>query len=148
MKCVFISSYPTSKSGHLVQKLLALCFLISRRSDSTLRCCLTRSGNKGSPVRASNLNQSIQCSLFMVPSLSRAISPTCSLWYHLCLTFDPLANDVYGSICQPITRGAYVVPYGQVGKKSKLGQDPDNKLGQAFWALCEQLVTDSEKVKS
>ncbi|KAG0152365.1 hypothetical protein CROQUDRAFT_649757 [Cronartium quercuum f. sp. fusiforme G11] len=42
-------------------------------------------------------------------------------------------------------RGAYLVPYGQVGRKSKFAQDLDGKLGQEFWSLCEKLVTEAEK---
>ncbi|KAH9812023.1 hypothetical protein DFH28DRAFT_1130264 [Melampsora americana] len=41
-------------------------------------------------------------------------------------------------------KAAYLVPYGQVGRKSLLAQDPDGKLGQQFWSLCEKLVADTE----
>ncbi|PLW12727.1 hypothetical protein PCANC_18151 [Puccinia coronata f. sp. avenae] len=37
-------------------------------------------------------------------------------------------------------RAAYLVPYGQVGRKSYLAEDPDGKLGRQFWHLCENLM--------
>lgn len=44
-------------------------------------------------------------------------------------------------------RGAYLVPYGQLGRKSKYAQDPDGKLGHALWVLCEKLLADEKKRK-
>ncbi|KAH9459966.1 hypothetical protein Pst134EB_008177 [Puccinia striiformis f. sp. tritici] len=41
-------------------------------------------------------------------------------------------------------RAAYLVPYGQVGRKSLLAQDHDGKLGQQFWNLCERLMQAAE----
>ncbi|PLW31320.1 hypothetical protein PCASD_13656 [Puccinia coronata f. sp. avenae] len=42
-------------------------------------------------------------------------------------------------------RAAYLVPYGQVGRKSHLAMDCDGKLGKEFWYLCENLMQNSEE---
>lgn len=47
-------------------------------------------------------------------------------------------------ITQSKLRAAYLVPYGQLGRKSKLAQDHDGKLAQQFWHLCEKLVSDTK----
>ncbi|PLW12726.1 hypothetical protein PCANC_18150 [Puccinia coronata f. sp. avenae] len=42
-------------------------------------------------------------------------------------------------------RAAYLVPYGQVGRKSYLAEDSDGKLGGQFWHLCENLMKAAEE---
>ncbi|KAG0149844.1 hypothetical protein CROQUDRAFT_653134 [Cronartium quercuum f. sp. fusiforme G11] len=63
--------------------------------------------------------------------------------------YDGAQTQLYAATSPEIEekdlRGAYLVPYGQIGKKSKLAQDLDGKLGQDFWNLCEKLILDSEQ---
>ncbi|MBW0521214.1 hypothetical protein O181_060929 [Austropuccinia psidii MF-1] len=41
-------------------------------------------------------------------------------------------------------KAAYLVPYGQVAKKSPEAEDIGGRLGQQFWELCETLVQRAE----
>lgn len=41
-------------------------------------------------------------------------------------------------------RASYLVPYGQVGKKTCVAEDKDGKLGRQFWLLAESLMKAAE----
>ncbi|KAH9811256.1 hypothetical protein DFH28DRAFT_1085079 [Melampsora americana] len=78
------------------------------------------------------------------------------LSFLLSLSFDPLIKafmsdvnqgaltQLYAATSPEIEiknlKGAYLVPYGQVGRKSKYAQDLDGKLGEALWRLCEMVL--------
>lgn len=41
-------------------------------------------------------------------------------------------------------KAEYLIPFGEIGSKSKLAEDKEGKLGREFWSLCEKLVADAD----
>ncbi|KAG0147847.1 hypothetical protein CROQUDRAFT_655640 [Cronartium quercuum f. sp. fusiforme G11] len=61
---------------------------------------------------------------------------------------DGAITQLYAATCPEVKekqlKGAYLVPFGKLGKKSTLGEDKEGKLGREFWSLCENLVAVAE----
>ncbi|KAH9811257.1 hypothetical protein DFH28DRAFT_464746 [Melampsora americana] len=166
-----------SSSGWARYKMSKLCNLLfnnelqKRLKDTSIICLAVHPGfvytglgdhllptrTRSEPLSSASVGD-ILISLKVIGLRCYAVMFFWMLWF-----FDPLIKvfisnakqgaqtQLYAATSPEIEskklKGAYLVPYGQLGRKSEYAQDPDGKLGRALWVLCEKLLADEEKRK-
>ncbi|OAV96482.1 hypothetical protein, variant [Puccinia triticina 1-1 BBBD Race 1] len=131
------NDWPMSRYTH--SKLNNILFtneLQKRLSDTNIYCLSVHPGLVASQITRSVMGQSIT-DWFADFATYIVSSP-----------YDGALTQLYAATSPEIEskrlRAAYLVPYGQVGRKSLLAQDHDGKMGQQFWDLCEKLMQEAE----
>ncbi|EGG00774.1 uncharacterized protein MELLADRAFT_39578, partial [Melampsora larici-populina 98AG31] len=139
-----------SSSGWARYKMSKLCNLLfnnelqKRLEDTNIICLAVHPG-----VVYTGLGDHLLPSQTQPESLSSASDPLINLL--ISDSKQGAQTQLYAATSPEIEtknlRGAYLVPYGQLGRKSRYAQDADGKLGRALWVLCEKLLADEEKRK-
>jgi len=105
-----------------------------RLADTSIHCVAVHPG-----IVATELSRGIfAIGKFVVKFFEGAFATSC----------DGAITQLYAATSPDIERkrlrAAYLVPYGQVGKKTCVAEDKDGKLGRQFWLLGESLMKDAE----
>ncbi|OAV88717.1 hypothetical protein, variant [Puccinia triticina 1-1 BBBD Race 1] len=131
------NDWPMGRYGHSkLNNILLTNELQKRLSDSNIYCLSVHPG-----VVASQLTRGIVSN-----SIANLYAEFGS--YIIARPSEGALTQLYAATSPEIEskrlRAAYLVPYGQVGRKSFLAEDHEGKLGRQFWHLCEKLMQEAE----
>ncbi|KAA1065344.1 hypothetical protein PGT21_012748 [Puccinia graminis f. sp. tritici] len=110
--------------------------LQKRLSDTSIYCLSVHPGLVASQITRSVISESLTDFLAKIGS------------YIISSPHEGALTQLYAATSPEIEskglRAAYLVPYGQVGRKSLIAEDRGGKLGRQFWDLCERLMQAAE----
>ncbi|KAA1106640.1 hypothetical protein PGT21_036764 [Puccinia graminis f. sp. tritici] len=111
--------------------------LQKRLSDTSIRCLSVHPGFVASGITRDAFDNEV-FAYFLMKIIRPFFAAPCKG------AITPLYAATSPEIELKNLRASYLVPYGQVGKKTPLAEDKEGRLGQQFWRLCEMLMKAAE----